>query len=62
MFFDFISNIDTTGKIKSTMSVANESGPEFLNLSLHINKESKICVDIYTNPTKSFTYVLLYCN
>ena len=55
MFFDFISNIDTTGKIKSTMSVANESGPEILDLSLHINKESKICVDIYANPTKSFT-------
>ena len=32
MLFDFISNIDTTGKIKSTMSVANESGPEFLDL------------------------------
>ena len=40
------------------MSVANESVLEFLDLSLHINKQKKICVHIYAKPTNSFTYVL----
>ena len=37
-FFDFMNSIDTSGKIEFTMSVANESVLEFLDLSLHINQ------------------------
>ena len=40
------------------MSVANQSILEFLDLSLHINEQNKICVDVYAKPTNSFTYVL----
>ena len=40
------------------MSVANQSTLEFLDLSLHINEQNKICVDVYAKPTNSFTYVL----
>ena len=40
------------------MSVANNNSvSEFLDLNLHIN-EHKICVDVYTKPTNSFTYLL----
>ena len=39
-FFGFMSGIDTTGKIKVTMSVTNKSVLEFLDLSLLINKQS----------------------
>ena len=53
-----MNSIDTTGKIKFTMSVANESVLEFLDFSLHINKQNKIYVDLYAKPTNSFTYVL----
>ena len=56
--FEFMNNVDTTGKIKFTMSVANESVLEFLDLSLHIDKHKKICVDVFAKPTNSFTYVL----
>ena len=54
-----MNNIDTTGKIKFTMSVANGSVLEFLDLSLHINEHNKICVDVYAKPTNSFTYCYL---
>ena len=57
-FLDFMKNIDTSGWIKFAMSVANESVPKFLNLSLHINDQNKICVDVYVKPTRSFTFVL----
>ena len=57
-FFDFMNSIDTSGKIKFTMSVATQSTLEFLDLSLHINELSKICVDVYVKSTNSFTYVL----
>ena len=57
-FFDFMNSIDTSVKIKFTMSVANQSTLEFLDLSLHINEQNKIYVDVYAKPTNSFTYVL----
>ena len=57
-FFDFMNSIDTSGKIKFAMSVADQSTLEFLDLSLHINEKNKICVDVYAKPTNSFTYVL----
>ena len=57
-FFEFMNNVDTTGKIKFTMSVANGSILEFLDLRLHINENNKICVDVFAKPTNSFTYVL----
>ena len=53
-----MNSIDTSGKIKFTMSVVNQSTLEFLDLSLHINGKNKICVDVYAKPTNSFTYVL----
>ena len=54
-----MNSIDTSGKIKFTMSIANSNSIlEFLDLSLHINEHNKICVDVYAKPTNSFTYVL----
>ena len=53
-----MNNVDTTGKIKFTMSVANELILEFLDLSLHIDEHNKICVDVSVKLTNSFTYVL----
>ena len=58
-FFEFMNSIDTSSKIKFTMSIANNNSIlEFLDLSLHINEHNKICVDVYAKPTNSFTYVL----
>ena len=57
-FFEFMNNVDTTGKIQFTMSAANESVLEFLGLTLHIDEQKKICVDVFAKPTDSFTYVL----
>ena len=57
-FFEFMNNVDTTGKIKFTMAVVNESVLQFLDLRLHIGEHSKICVDVFAKPTNSFTYVL----
>ena len=46
-FFEFMKSIDTSGKIKFTMSVAiKNSVLEFLDLSLHINEHNTICVDV----------------
>ena len=53
-----MNNVDTTGKIKFTRSVANELVLEFLDLSLHIDEHNKICMDVFANSTDSFTYVL----
>ena len=54
-----MNSINTSGKIKFTLSVANNNSIlEFLDLSLHINEDNKICVDVYAKPTNSFTYVL----
>ena len=43
-FFEFMNTIDISGKIKFTVSIANDSVLEFLDLSLHINERNKICV------------------
>ena len=52
-FFEFMNSIDTSGKIKFTMTVAiNNSILEFLDFSLHINEHNKICVDVYAKPGK----------
>ena len=46
-FFEFMKSIDTSGKIKFTMPVANNNSVlEFLDLSLHINEHNKICADV----------------
>ena len=58
-FFDFMNSIDTSGKITFTMSVANQSTLEFLDLSLHINEQNKICVDVYAKPTNSASFYML---
>ena len=53
-----MNSVDTSGKIKFTMSVANNNSIlEFLDLSLHISEDNKNCVDVYAKPTNSFTYV-----
>ena len=58
-FFEFMNSIGRFGKIKFTMSIANNNSVlEFLDLSLHINEHNKIYVDVYAKPTNSFTYVL----
>ena len=49
-----MNSIDTSGKIKLSMSVAdNNSILEFLYLSLYSNEHNKICVDAYAKPTNS---------
>ena len=55
-----MNSTDTSGKIKIsvTISVANESVLEFLDLSLRINKQKKIWVAVCVEPSNSFTYVL----
>ena len=59
-FFEFMNTIDTSGKIKFTMSIAkNNSILEFLDLSLHINEENKVCADAHAKPSNSFICVLL---
>ena len=41
------------------LSLANNNSIlDFLDLSLHINEDNKICFDVYAKPTNSFTYVL----
>ena len=40
------------------MSVVTYSALEFLDLSLHISEQNKVCVDIHAKSTNSFTYVL----
>ena len=58
-FFEFMNSIDTSGKIKFTVSIANnDSILEFLDLTLHMNERNEICVDVYAKPTNSFIYVL----
>ena len=57
-FFEFMKNVDTTGKVNFTTSVANESLLEFLDLILHLDERNKICVDVFAKPTNSLTYVL----
>ena len=57
--FQFMKSIDWFVKIKFTISVANSfSVLEFLDLSLHINENNKVCVDVYAKFTNSSTYVL----
>ena len=58
-FLEFMNSIDTSGKIKFNMSVANNNSVlEFLDLSLPINEDKKICVGVYAKATNSLTYVL----
>ena len=59
-FFEFMNNVDTTGKIKFIMFGANESVLEFLDLSLHIDEDKKICVNVFVKPTNSYVYITTY--
>ena len=44
-FSEFMNSIDTSGKIKFTMSVTNNNSIlEFLDLGLHIKEDNKICL------------------
>ena len=49
-----MNSIDTSRKIKFTISLAHESVLKFLDLSLHIDEENKICVDVYAKATNSY--------
>ena len=40
------------------MQIADENGLEFLDLKLKMNENSKITVNVFLNPTNSFTYVM----
>ena len=55
MFFEFMNNVNTKSKIRFTMSFSNEVVLEFFDL--HRDEQSKICVDVLTNPTNSVTDV-----
>ena len=57
VFLDYLNNIDSTGKIKFTMQIADDNGLEFLDLKLKI-QNGKISVDVYSKPTNSFIYVM----
>ena len=57
-FLVYLNGIDPTNKIKFTMSVADHSGLEFLDLKLSLMVENIIRVDVFSKPTNSFTYVL----
>ena len=50
-----MNNVNTTSKIRFTMFFSSEMVLEFFDL--HRDEQSKICVDVLTNPTNSFTYV-----
>ena len=51
-----MNTIDTSGKIKFTISAGNNNSIlQFLDLSLYIN-EDKICVDVYAKPTVSHMF------
>ena len=57
-FLDYLNNIDSTGKIKFTMQIADENGLEFLDLKLKMNENNKMIIDVFSKPTNSFTYVM----
>ena len=57
LFLEYISKIDKTVKIQFTMQAAGDDGLEFLDLKLKM-VNGKISVDVFSKPTKSFTFVL----
>ena len=57
LFLDYLNNLDDTGKIEFLMQVANKNGLELLDHKLKI-VAGKICGDVHSKPTNSFTYVL----
>ena len=57
-FLDYLHNIDSTGKIKFSMQIADENGFEFLDFKLKMNENSKVTVDIFSKPINSFTYAM----
>ena len=57
-FLDYLNNIDSTGKIKFAMQIADENGLEFLDLKLKMNENNKITIDVFSKPTNRFTYVM----
>ena len=46
-FLDYLNNIDSTGKIKFTMQIADENGLEFLDLKPKMNEKNKITIDVF---------------
>ena len=57
-FFDYLDNIDGTGKIKFTMQIADDvNGLEFLDLKIKC-LNGKLSADVYSKSTNRFTYVM----
>ena len=42
------------------MQIADENGLEFLDIKLKINENSKITVDVFSEPINGFTYFLVH--
>ena len=57
LFWDYLNSLDDTGKIKFMMHVANKNGLELLDLKFKIMEEER-SVDVYSEPTNSFKYVV----
>ena len=58
-YLSYLKIINASGKIRFTMQTENENGLELLVLKLELKGCDKITVDVYSNPTNSFTYVNL---
>ena len=56
-YLDCLNTIDASGKIRFTMESETEIGLGFLDLRLKLKGCNKITVDVYSEPTNSFTYV-----
>ena len=54
-FLDYLNTMDKTSKIKFTIETAGDTGLEFLDLKLKLNK-GEIRVDVYAKFTNSFSY------
>ena len=57
-FQQHLDKIDSTGKIKFIMQIADEKGLESLDLKLKMNENSTIAVDIFSRPINSFNYTM----
>lgn len=55
LFLGYFNSMDKTGNINFTMEIASDIGYEFLDLK-HKIVEGKIRVDVFANPTNSFSY------
>ena len=57
LLLEYLNNIDKTGKIQFTMQAAGDDALGFFDPKLKM-VNGKISVDVFSNLTNSFTYVL----